>query len=195
MLRRILAGICSGPVLLTLAGLLLVQIGALWFEGRIVWSDRGPGFWSAAWTHTTSQHLLDPYSLSHGLHGVLLFFALAPLAKWMPLERRWVLAIAIEVGWEVLENSPIIIERYRNGTASLDYAGDSILNSLGDTLMMSGGYLYAALFPWYASVLVFVVFELLALYLARDNLTLNVLMLLWPIDSVKHWQMQIAPNS
>jgi hypothetical protein len=194
MHRKILESFCSWPVLLATGGLLTAQIVALGFEGRILWADRGPGFWSAAWAHTTSQHLLDPYSLSHVLHGVLLYFALVPLAKWISIEWRWVLAFALEVGWEVFENSPIIIERYRNETASLDYLGDSMLNSLGDTLMMSGGFLYAAMLPWYASVLLFAGFELLALYLARDNLTLNVLMLLWPIDAIKVWQMQLLPK-
>lgn len=178
---------------LTIVCLLLLQCTALWFAGRIVWGERGLGIWSGAWTDTTSQNLFDPYSLSHALHGVLLFWLLLPAARWISAGWRWVLAVAVEVGWEVLENSPIIIERYRTETASLNYFGDSILNSLGDTLSMAAGYLFAASFPWYASVVLFVGFELLGLLLACDNLTLNVLMLIYPLDVIKHWQLQLLP--
>jgi len=89
----------------------------------------------------------------------------------------------------VLENSPWVIERYRSHTASLDYRGDSILNSLGDVASAVVGFLFAARFSWKASLALFVAFELLLLYLARDNLTLNVLMLLFPIEAIREWQL------
>ena len=161
-------------------------------EGRIPWGKHGVGFWSAAWTQTTSQHLLDPYSLSHVLHGVLLYWLLRLITPRLPLRWRFVLAIAAEVAWEVLENSPIIIERYRAGTAALDYLGDSILNSIGDTMAMAAGFLFAATSPWWASVVLFIAFELLGVYLSRDNLTLNVVMLLYPIEAIKQWQLELA---
>ncbi len=170
-------------------GLTLVFAGLLRAEGRIAWCKSGLGFWTGAATHCTSQHLLDPYSLSHVLHGVIFFCLLWPLRSRVSLAWRVIGAMAIEAGWEVLENSAWVIERYRQQTASLDYTGDSILNSLGDLAASVVGVAFAARCSWKASVALYVGFELLLLYLARDNLTLNVLMLLHPIEAIKQWQL------
>ncbi|MGD9722571.1 MAG: DUF2585 family protein [Pirellulales bacterium] len=169
------------------AGMLLVFVVILHLEGRIAWGKTGFGLWSDAWTHTTSQHLADPYTLSHFLHGVIFYWALRWL-KW-PLPWRLIAALTLELGWEVLENSPPIIERYRSQTASLDYTGDTILNSLGDALAAMAGFAFAARYAWQAAVVAFGVLELAALYLARDNLTLNVLMLAFPLEAVVDWQL------
>ncbi|HEY2841726.1 MAG TPA: DUF2585 family protein [Pirellulales bacterium] len=169
--------------------LLVAFVAALHFEGRMLWGKAGIGLWSEAWTNTTSQNLLDPYSLSHFLHGVIFFWFLRGVAPRAPLHGRLVAAVALEMAWELLENSPMIIERYRQGTASLDYSGDTILNSLGDTLSMTLGFCFASRFNWKASVAIFIAFELLGLYLARDNLTLNVIMLIRPLDAIKNWQL------
>jgi len=173
---------------LIVVAMLLTFVAILYFEGRIAWGKAGFGIWSEAWTNTTSQNFLDPYSLSHFLHGVIFFWFLRWVAPRVPLSTRLILAVALEMGWEMLENSPMIIERYRQGTASLDYMGDSILNSFGDVLCSILGFAFASRFDWRVSVLTFVVFELLGLYLARDNLTLNVIMLIAPLGVIKEWQ-------
>ncbi len=95
----------------------------------------------------------------------------------------------LEMGWELVENSPWVIERYRQNTSSLDYNGDSILNSLGDTASAVAGFVFASRFGWKASVALYIGFELWLLYLARDNLTLNVIMLIYPIDAIRQWQL------
>ncbi len=169
--------------LLILSGVLLHQ------EGRIGWCKYGFALWSPAWSHCTSQNVFDPYTLSHILHGVIFYWLLVPLGPRVPLRWRLVAAMAIEIGWELLENSPWVIERYRQTTASLDYTGDSVLNSLSDTVAAVCGFALASRIGWKTSLAVFVAFELVALYLARDNLTLNVLMLFWPIEAVKQWQI------
>jgi Protein of unknown function (DUF2585) len=176
-------------------GLICVFLGLLYLEGRPAWCESGLAFWSPAWNSCTSQNLFDPYSLSHVLHGVIFFWLLRPLAGRVPLAWRLIAAIGFEVGWEVLENSPWIIARYRQDTAAFDYTGDSILNSLGDVLSTVVGFVYASRYSWKASVALFVVFELWMLWLAHDNLTLNVLMLLHPIEAVKEWQLSAVTGS
>ena len=141
-----------------------------------------------------SQHIADWYSFSHVIHG-LLFYAAAHLAwrKWRIFDgapARWALpiAVALEASWELLENSPVIIDRYRAVTMSYGYAGDSIVNSMSDIGWMTLGFLIASRLPTRASIAMAVAFELFTLAMIRDNLTLNVLMLAWPIEAVKHWQ-------
>lgn len=161
----------------------------LYLEGRPAWCKTGFALWSSAWNSCTSQNFLDPYSMSHVLHGVIFFWLLWPLSDRVPLAWRLVAAIALEIGWEVLENSPWVIARYRQDTAAFDYTGDTILNSLGDVASTIVGFVFASRFSWKASVALFVVFELWMLWLAHDNLTLNILMLLYPIEAIKEWQL------
>lgn len=136
-----------------------------------------------------SQHLLDPYSLSHVLHGFLFWWLLAWLAPRLAVGWQFVLALAIEAGWEILENSPWVIERYRQATAAVGYSGDSVLNSLGDLASAGLGFWIARRLGWRWTLGLFIAVELILLATIRDNLTLNVLMLVLPLPGVKAWQM------
>lgn len=172
------------------AGLIaLLTAFILWRMGRPPICTCGTiEVWHAAIDSGNSQHLSDWYSLSHIIHGFLFYAAGRLLLSRQPLDIRLALAVAIEAGWELLENSPIIIDRYRTATIALGYSGDSILNSMSDIGMMALGFLFASRVPAWVTIIVAIVFELLALAVIRDNLTLNVLMLAWPIDAIKAWQ-------
>ncbi len=156
--------------------------------GREFLSDSGFGIYTGAWTSNTSQWLLDPYSSSHVLHGILFFWILLLFRKRLTLEWRFFVAVVLEIGWELLENSPIIINRYRAATASLDYFGDSILNSVSDVLCVMFGFWIASKLPWKWTLTLLIAIELILLVTIRDNLTLNILMLIAPIDAIKTWQ-------
>jgi len=141
-----------------------------------------------------SQQLTDWYSLSHVIHGMIMYFVAWLLwTRWRLLggrPARFALPIAVfvEAAWEICENSPMIIDRYRAVTVSFGYTGDSVLNSMGDIGSMIVGFLLASKLPWRASAALAVAFELLTLYVIRDNLTLNVVMLLWPLEAIRQWQ-------
>ena len=136
----------------------------------------------------TSQMLADWYSPSHIVHGFLFYGALWLVARKWPVERRFVAAVTIEAAWEIIENTPMIINRYREATAALGYNGDSVLNSVSDIAMMGLGFLLARKLPVWVSVAVVLVLELVPLFVIRDNLTLNVWMLLAPNDAIRDWQ-------
>ncbi len=156
--------------------------------GREFLSDSGLGLWTGAWTENTSQWIADPYSTSHVLHGIFFYWMLLPLGRWLGVGARLIAAVVIESSWELFENSPIIIERYRANTASLDYFGDSILNSTCDILCAIIGFRLAWQFGWKWMIAVILAVELLMLYFVRDNLTLNILMLVYPSEAIKAWQ-------
>jgi hypothetical protein len=136
----------------------------------------------------TSQMLADWYSLSHIVHGLLFYAALWLVARRWSVEGRFLAAMFIEAAWELIENTPFVIDRYRTATAALGYSGDSVVNSVSDILMMALGFLVARKLPLWASVLLALVLELIPLYVIRDNLTLNVWMLLAPSDALRAWQ-------
>jgi hypothetical protein len=135
-----------------------------------------------------SQQIADWYSFSHMIHGMIFCAVLGWLLPRVALPWRLALAVAIECGWELLENSPLIIDRYRAATIAIGYTGDSILNSMSDVAMMAFGFWIASRLRWRWTLGLAVLMELGTLLLIRDNLTLNVLMLVWPIDGIRTWQ-------
>ena len=136
----------------------------------------------------TSQMLADWYSLSHVVHGFLFYAALWLVARRWPVERRFLAALAVEAVWEMIENTPIVIDRYREATIALGYTGDSVLNSVSDIAMMAVGFLIARKLPVWMSVLIVLLLEIAPLLAIRDNLALNVWMLLAPSDALREWQ-------
>ncbi len=170
--------------------LFLLQIVILYFMGRVPICECGyiklfePGVNSPG----NSQHLADWYTPSHIIHGFLFYGFGWLVLRRASLPERLALAVFIEAAWEIAENSPLIIDRYRNATMALGYSGDSILNSAMDTVFMALGFLFAARMPVWLTVTIAIVFELFTGWLIRDNLTLNVLMLVWPVEAIKTWQ-------
>lgn len=161
-----------------------------WMGNSLFGPDGKPGLWEGnIWSNECSQRVADAYSFSHIGHGLLFFALLWLIARRMPLRSRFLIAMILEAGWEMFENSPIIINRYREATMALGYSGDSILNSLSDILMMAIGFLLAWRLPVRASVLLFLAMEIGCALWVRDNLTLNVIMLIHPVDAIKAWQM------
>jgi hypothetical protein len=137
-----------------------------------------------------SQHLLDPYSFTHVLHGLIICGVLTWLAPRWPWRWGIVLAVVVEALWELIENSPFIIERYRAATASHGYMGDSVGNSLGDILSGAVGYILARWLGWKWSIALFIAVEVVLLVWIRDSLLLNIIMLVCPIDAIKAWQLR-----
>lgn len=135
-----------------------------------------------------SQHLTDWYTPSHLLHGLIFYAALSPLGARLAVGWRLFIATVVECGWEIAENTNAVIERYREVTISLDYYGDSVINSVFDILAMIAGFWLARRIPVAVSVALLFGFELLTAYVIRDGLALNVLMLVYPLDVVREWQ-------
>lgn len=140
------------------------------------------------WGSNTSQHLLDPASFTHVLHGFVLCGLLAWAVPRVPVVWRLWMAVSIEVLWEVAENSPFVIQRYREGTAAFGYHGDTIVNSAGDVLSCAVGFLVARRLGFRRALGVFVAVEVALAVWIRDGLLLNVLMLIYPIDAIEAWQ-------
>lgn len=138
-----------------------------------------------------SQHIADWYSFSHVIHGFIFFGVYGWLLRARPIGLWLVLAAITEMAWEIAENSPFVIERYRSATIGVGYSGDSILNSMSDGMMMTAGFLLASRLPWKVTVALAVMFELFTLWTIRDNLTLNVWMLLAPNEAIKGWQTAV----
>jgi uncharacterized protein DUF2585 len=180
---------------LVAAGIVLVTAVILLMMGRVPISKSGHiQLWAARVDSSeNSQQIADWYSFSHVIHGIA-FYALFRLAGRFVRRGGWpvglclVLAVALEASWEVFENTPFTIERYRKATIALDYYGDSVLNSVCDILCCVLGFFLAAKLPAWASVAVVVALEAFVGYCIRDNLTLNILMLIKPIESIKRWQ-------
>lgn len=140
-------------------------------------------------SNENSQQLSDWYSFSHITHGFLFYLAGWLLLRRTPWQVRLILATLVEAGWETLENSPIIIDRYRSVTMAFGYSGDSVINSMSDIAMMVLGYAIARRLPWWGTALLGIGFEFFTLWAIRDNLTLNIVMLIAPNEAIRHWQM------
>jgi hypothetical protein len=171
-------------------GILLAVAIIEFYMGRLPLGPDGKfGWWDGnVWGSENSQRLTDAYSLSHIIHGIIFYFGLWLVARRLPAQYRLVLALIIEAGWEILENSPLIINRYRETTISLGYMGDSILNSTSDIVMMALGFIIARYSRLTTTLALVIILELGCLWWIRDNLTLNIIMLVHPIESIKHWQ-------
>jgi hypothetical protein len=176
--------------LLYLSVLVAVTVTILALFGRNLWCSVGdpwPWSWETGGPHN-SQHLLDPYSFTHFEHGIIFFAGLALLARRSSLLVRFLAAVTIAGAWEVLENSSFIIDRYREQTIDAGYYGDSILNSLADMGWCSLGFYVTSVVRWWWSLGLMVAFELALALTIRDNLLLNILMLIHPFDGILAWQ-------
>lgn len=174
--------------LVIIAGVLIVAIATLVAMGRPpictcgtidLWGQVGP---------QQSQMLADWYSPSHFIHGLIFYAILWKATPGWSLERRFLVSLLVEAAWEIAENTHQVIDRYREATMALGYSGDSILNSVSDIVMMTLGFLAARRLPVWLSVMLVIALELFTLAVIRDNLTLNVWMLLWPTDFIRVWQ-------
>lgn len=170
--------------------MMAAAIISLNFQGRLWWCPAGDAMpWSFdIWTQHNSQHLIDPYSFTHVLHGILEFWLIGLIFWKMPMVWRLVLALFIETTWEVVENTNYVINRYREATLSLDYVGDSIINSLADIVCCGLGFAlaYRVRFLW--SLTIFAATETILLLTIRDSLVVNIIMLIYPIEAIKQWQ-------
>lgn len=169
----------------------LLMILLLRAQGRLLLCACG---YFEIWTSDTcssnnSQHLFDPYSFTHLLHGFLFFWLATLLFKRFTPGRQLWIALLLESAWEVFENSRFVIERYRTATAALGYQGDTIVNSIGDLMWAIGGFLLARHLGVRRSIFVFLFVELILLLWIHDSLLLQIVMLVWPVDAIKSWQM------
>lgn len=161
------------------------------FEGRVWWCQAGdylPWSWDI-WSRHNSQHLVDQYSFTHILHGLLEFWLIGLVFRRVPLAWRLLIAVMIESTWEIAENSSYVIERYRTATISLDYFGDSIINSLSDITACATGFVIAYKLRFWRSLALFVVTEIVLIFWIHDSLLINIIMLIYPVEAIKAWQM------
>jgi len=178
---------------MVILGLMLAAASVEYRMGRRLWGvPNTPGIWSGdIWSKYNSQLVADPYSLTHVTHGIVFYGLSTLLLPKSSLETRLMVAVAAESAWEVLENSDAVIDRYRTGTISLEYFGDSIVNSMSDILFCIAGFFAASRLPKRVTIAGTVALEVILALWIRDNLTLNIIMLLFPIDAIKVWQMGI----
>lgn len=176
--------------LLASAGIVVFAAAILLAMGRAPYCTCG---YVKAWhgvvmSSENSQHLSDWYTPSHVIHGFAFFALFWLVARQLPVHTRFVMAMVLEAAWEVIENTPMVINRYREATIALDYYGDSVLNSVADIGAMAAGFWLAGAAPLAVSLGLTVAMEVFVAFAIRDNLTLNVIMLVYPLDAIKRWQ-------
>ncbi len=177
--RRDLAVAALGLAVIAAAAAILLAMGqpAIGPAGLKVWGG-----------DEDSRHLLDWYTPSHFIHGFLFYFAFWLVARRRSIDARGIVALVVEAAWEVIENTPWVIGRYREVTVSVAYAGDTVVNSVSDIVAMLVGFWLASRLPVWLTVALAIAFEGAAAIAVRDNLTLNILMLLYPLDTIRIWQ-------
>jgi hypothetical protein len=178
-------------IYVSIAAVMAVAAVTEYLQGRVFWCRVGdivPWSWEI-WSPHNSQHLIDPYSFTHVLHGVVEFWLLGLIFRRVPVVWRLVMAVAIEGGWEIIENTSYVINRYRDVTISLDYFGDSILNSMSDITCCGLGFLIAYRIRFWWSLALFVFTEALLIVTIHDSLLINVVMLIYPVEWLRKWQL------
>lgn len=182
-------------VILSMLALMAVTAGVELGMGRLALGPDGRfGLWEGdIWSSEQSQRVADPYTFSHTIHGMLFYGFLWLVARKMPVRYRFVGALVLEACWEILENSPLIINRYREVTISLGYVGDSVLNSLSDIVFAGMGFIFAWRARVWVTIPVILTMEVGTAVWVRDNLTLNVIMLVHPVEAIKAWQSAGRP--
>jgi hypothetical protein len=178
------------PYVPGVAGLLTLLAITLLAMGRVAWCTCGyVKLWHGiVLSSENSQHLTDWYTFSHIIRGFALYGILWIVGRSWPLGLRLMLATTVEVSWEIIENTEFVINRYRATTIALDYYGDSVINSQADVLACVLGFLLAARLPVWATVTLAITMEAVVGYVIRDNLTLNVIMLIYPFEAIRAWQ-------
>jgi hypothetical protein len=169
-----------------------IAAGAEFAMGRKLWGVSGqPGLWSGD-IHSShnSQYFADPYSFTHITHGALFYGLFYLIARRLSLRSRAVMTLTAEAAWEVFENTDFVINRYRAATISLDYFGDSVVNSMSDILFCMIGFWLVSRLPARTSIVAVVLTESILALTIRDSLLLNIIMLIHPVPAILHWQLR-----